>query len=93
MEQWIYSTQNKYFFTWFPFNSLDTMLVADAYFFLLNMTQWILAVPGFIDPVFAKTSPKGSFSIPENERSGLVFAKTGPINSVTGRRLEYPIEV
>jgi hypothetical protein len=50
-------------------------------------------VPGFIDPVFAKTSPKRSFSIPENERSGLVYAKTGPINSVTGRRLEYPIEV
>jgi len=30
----------------------------------------------FIDPVFAKTSPKRSFSIIENDRFGLVFAKT-----------------
>jgi hypothetical protein len=38
-------------------------------------------VPEFIDPVFAKTSPKRSFSMTENERFGLVFAKTGSINS------------
>jgi hypothetical protein len=38
----------------------------------------------FIDPVFAKTFPKPSFSITENERFGLVFAKTGSINSGTG---------
>jgi len=37
-------------------------------------------VPEFIDPVFAKTSPKKI----ENERFGLVFAKTGSINSGTG---------
>jgi hypothetical protein len=34
-------------------------------------------VPKFIDPVLAKTSPKPSFSIIENERFGLVLAKTG----------------
>ncbi len=39
----------------------------------------IIPVPEFIDPVFAKTSPKCSFSVIENERFGLVFAKTGSI--------------
>jgi len=42
------------------------------------------SVPEFIDPVFAKTSPKRSFSMTEYERFGLVFAKTGSINSSTG---------
>ncbi len=37
----------------------------------------------FIDPVFVKTSPKRSFSITENEHFGLVFTKTGSINSGT----------
>jgi hypothetical protein len=37
-------------------------------------------VPEIIDPVFAKTSPKRSFSITENERFGLVFVKTGSLN-------------
>ncbi len=41
-------------------------------------------VPEFIDPVFAKTSLRRSFSVIENERFGLVFAKTGSINSGTG---------
>jgi hypothetical protein len=41
-------------------------------------------VPKFIDPVFAKTSPKRSFSMTENKRLGLVFAKTGSIISGTG---------
>ncbi len=40
-------------------------------------------MPEFIDPVFAKTSPKRSFSITENERFGLVFVNTGSINSGT----------
>jgi hypothetical protein len=44
------------------------------------------AVPEFIDPVFAITSPKRSFSVFVNERFGLVFAKTGSINSGTGHR-------
>jgi hypothetical protein len=37
-------------------------------------------VPEFTDPVFAKTSPKRSFPMIENERFGLVFARTGSIN-------------
>ncbi len=41
-------------------------------------------VPEFIDPVFAKTSRKCSFSITENERFGLVFVNTGSINSGAG---------
>jgi hypothetical protein len=33
------------------------------------------AVPEIIDPVFAKTSPKRSFSMTESEHFGLVFTK------------------
>ncbi len=33
-------------------------------------------MPEIIDPVFAKTSPKRSFSMTEYERFGLVFTKT-----------------
>ncbi len=40
-------------------------------------------LPKFIDPVFAITSPKRSFSITENERFVLIFAKTVSINSGT----------
>ncbi len=43
-------------------------------------------MPEFIDPVFAKTSPKSSFLVIQNERFGLVFTKTGSINSGTGGR-------
>jgi hypothetical protein len=35
-----------------------------------------LTVLEIIDPLFAKTSPKRSFSITEYERVGLVFTKT-----------------
>jgi len=38
-------------------------------------------VPEFIDPVFAKASPKRSLSLIENERFGLVIAKTGSIHA------------
>ncbi len=41
------------------------------------------SVPEFIDPVFAKTSPKRWFSMTENEHFGLVFMTTGSINSGT----------
>jgi len=41
-------------------------------------------VPEFIDPAFANTSPKRSFSMTENECFGLVFTKAGSINSGTG---------
>jgi hypothetical protein len=40
-------------------------------------------MPEFIDPIFAKECSKHSFSMTENERFGLVFAKTGSINSGT----------
>ncbi len=40
-------------------------------------------VPKFIEPVFAKTSATRSFSTTKNERFGLVFVKTGSINSGT----------
>ncbi len=40
-------------------------------------------MPEIIDPVLAKTSPKRSFCKTENERFGLIFAKTGSINSGT----------
>ncbi len=42
-------------------------------------------MPEIIDPVFTKTSPKRSFCMTENERFGLVFTKTGSINSGIGR--------
>jgi hypothetical protein len=45
---------------------------------------WESTVPEFIDTVFAKTSPKRSFSVIENERFRLVSEKTGSINSGTG---------
>ncbi len=38
-------------------------------------------VPEFKDPVFTKTSPKRSFSVIQNERFRLVFAKTGSVIS------------
>ncbi len=41
-------------------------------------------VPECTDPAFAKTSPKRSFSKSENNRFGLVLAKTGSINSGIG---------
>jgi hypothetical protein len=41
--------------------------------------EFKIPVPEFIDPVFTKTSPKRSFSVIQNERFGLVFAKTGSI--------------
>jgi hypothetical protein len=42
-------------------------------------------VPEIIDPVFAKTSQNARFLSSENERFGLVFVKTGSINSGTGQ--------
>jgi hypothetical protein len=40
-------------------------------------------VPEIIDPVFTKTSQNARFLLSENERFGLVFVKTGSINSGT----------
>jgi hypothetical protein len=41
-------------------------------------------VPEIMDPVFAKTSQNARFLLSENERFGLVFVKTGSINSGIG---------
>jgi hypothetical protein len=53
---------------------------------LKNCIYWIryTPVPEIIDPVFAKTSQNARFLLSENERFGLVFVKTGSINSGTG---------
>jgi hypothetical protein len=48
------------------------------------------AVPEIIDPVFTKTRPKRSFCMTENERFGLVFTKTGSINSGTVEQFQNP---
>ncbi len=42
-----------------------------------------LPVPEIIDPVYAKTSQNARFLLSENDRFGLVFVKTGSINSGT----------
>jgi hypothetical protein len=47
-------------------------------------------VPEIIDPVFAKTSQNARFLLSENERFGLVFVKTGSINSGT-ELVEIPL--
>ncbi len=44
-------------------------------------------MPKIIDPVFAKTSQNARFLLSENERFGLVFVKTGSINSGTASGL------
>ncbi len=49
-----------------------------------NKAGFSRTVPEIIDPVFAKTSPKRSFCMTEHERIGLVFVKTGSINSGPG---------
>ncbi len=46
-------------------------------------------MPEIIDPVFAKTSQNARFLLSENERFGLVFVKTGSINSGTAVCLKY----
>jgi hypothetical protein len=40
-------------------------------------------MPEIIDPVFTKTSQNARFLLSENKRFGLVFVKTGSINSGT----------
>ncbi len=50
------------------------------------ISQYVIKsqVPEIIDPVFAKTSQYARFLLGENERFGLVFVKTGYINSAKG---------
>jgi hypothetical protein len=48
-----------------------------------DVSTYQCTVPEIIDPVFAKTSQNARFLLSENERFGLVFVKTGSINSGT----------
>ncbi len=48
-------------------------------------------MPEIIDPVCAKTSQNARFLLSENERFGLVFVKTGSINSGTAFEVLYNI--
>ena len=63
-------------------------------------------MPEIIDPVSAKTSQNARFLLSENERFGLVFVKTGSINSgtaavfgedpttiVDGLKVQLPLQV
>jgi hypothetical protein len=50
-------------------------------------------VPEIIDPVFTKTSQNARFLLSENERFGLVFVKTGSINSGTGSLVKQLAEI
>ncbi len=47
------------------------------------LSSFIYTSARIYEPVFAKTSPKRSFSVIENKRFGLVFAITGSINLET----------
>ncbi len=49
----------------------------------MSIAVLLTPVPEIIDPVFAKTSQNARFLLSENERFGLVFVKTGSINSGT----------
>jgi hypothetical protein len=66
----------------FPYKS--PILGSKKVLALLEMARYYGPVPEFIDPVSAKTSPKRSFSITENDRFGLVLVKTGSISLGTG---------
>jgi hypothetical protein len=51
---------------------------------IVSVFSVLSPVPEIIDPVFAKPSQNARFLLSENERFGLVFVKTGSINSGTG---------
>jgi hypothetical protein len=53
------------------------------FFYTCRCSQLNSPLPKIIDPVFAKTSQNARFLLSENERFGLVFVKTGSINSGT----------
>jgi hypothetical protein len=50
-------------------------------------------MPEIRDPVFAKTSPKRSFLMSENELFGLVFVKTEFINLGTGYSSKWILSI
>ncbi len=51
-------------------------------------SDFLSPVPEFMDQVFGKTSSNSSFSVMQNERIGLVFPKSGSINSGTGSGIQ-----
>jgi hypothetical protein len=55
---------------------IPTLFLAPIDCLKIPMPEFIYPVLEIIDPVFAKTSPKRSFSMTEYERIGLVFTKT-----------------
>jgi hypothetical protein len=59
--------------------------VGNPQMFVGNKQFHPLPVPEIIDLVFAKTSQNTRLLLSENERFGLVFVKTGSINSGTER--------
>jgi hypothetical protein len=64
------------------YQTLLTTLPAVLTYLLLWRTL-LTPVPKIIDPFFAKTSQNARFLLSENERFGLVFVKTGSMNSGT----------
>jgi hypothetical protein len=69
-------------------NYLSVVLIdkipVKLFVFHIIISGKITPVPEIIDPVFAKTSQNARFLLSENEHFGLVFVKTGSINSGTG---------
>jgi hypothetical protein len=64
-------------------------IVRSGYGWPKSCISCIKPVAEIIDPVFTKTSQNARFLLSENERFGLVFVKTGSINSGTGRLIGY----
>jgi hypothetical protein len=68
-------------------NYLSVVLIdkipVKLFVFHIIISGKITPVPEIIDPVFAKTSQNARFLLSENEHFGLVFVKTGSINSGT----------
>ncbi len=63
----------------------DLQILGIIFHFLHHLSgSHTTLVPEIIDPVFPKTSQNARFLLSENERFGLVFVKTGSINSGIG---------
>ncbi len=60
---------------------------------LVRMLSIRISSSARISRIFAKTSPKQSFLVKENEHFGLAFAKTGSINLGTGDFIRLSIRV
>ncbi len=84
--------------TRFFFEIFLIMLVSSSSTVPTNVRRWHKrvtgvqsTVPEIIGPVFAKTSQNARFLLSENERFGLVFVKTGTINSGTVAEFMDPL--